>query len=160
MASKALLPLAAVLVAGTAGCITSSVLTDPAPMGPMAFEPLGAGSGNLAAERTAKLASRAQLAVFWREACQPGEPRPPAVDFQRRDVLALFVGIRPSTGYVVEVVEVERTGRALDVRATESQPGEKCAGGAATTYPNAFVAVDKTRLPMRFTFQRAARACA
>lgn len=151
--------LAATLAAALAGCVASTIPPAPGPMGLVAFEPLGKCSGNLAHERTAQLASHGHLLAFWREACHAGEPRPPEVDFGRKDVLAVFVGARATTGFVVEVVEVVRAADHLQVAAVETQPGEGCAGGAAVTYPNVFVAVDKTGSPARFTMQRWTRAC-
>lgn len=73
----------------------------------------------------------------------------PEVNFEDSTVVAIHLGMRPSTGYSAAVTSVQESGTAVMVHYEESTPGN-CGAGAAVTYPYCFVAIEKTDKPVEF----------
>ena len=47
----------------------------------------------------------------------------PEVDFTQEQVVAVFAGVKPSSGYSIEVISVETTNSILVITVKDSQPG-------------------------------------
>ncbi len=68
---------------------------------------------------------------LWKRHAQPFTPPPPvpAVDFQAKEVIAVFAGTRPSGGHEVQIVRIEGTtwngapARLVSYRVTKPRPG-------------------------------------
>lgn len=88
----------------------------------------------------------------------PPQPLPP-VEFQTLDVIAVFLGERPSGGYAIMVKQVLRKGEKVVVVVEESIPGEGCMRTMAFTRPFHLVAVPKLKLPVEFIHRRRIKPC-
>ncbi|MGE0448006.1 MAG: protease complex subunit PrcB family protein [Vicinamibacterales bacterium] len=66
---------------------------------------------------------------------------PPAIDFQREQVAAIFLGTRMSAGYSVEIVGVSRAGDGAVLRYRERRPPPDAVAAQVLTFPYCIVAV-------------------
>ncbi len=74
----------------------------------------------------------------------------PMVDFSRLQLVAVFLGHRPTGGYAVEILEVSSTESALIVRWRESGPPAGTTPPEGATSPYGVKAVPRTDLPSKF----------
>jgi hypothetical protein len=108
--------------------------------------------------------ARAELVVrtsgTWRLvwARHEGGGTAPFVDFDRDMVIAVFAGSRSVSDGAVDVLSVAREGRTLVVRYRENHPAADGAGAHAGSAPFHFVAVPRTRGPVRFIEVRELRS--
>jgi PrcB C-terminal len=70
--------------------------------------------------------------------------RPPAIDFDRRDVVVLAVGPRSTTGYTLEVVSLVERRRRVEVTLRERTPALGDPVRVRTTYPFRLITFPKT----------------
>jgi hypothetical protein len=88
--------------------------------------------------------SQAEWEAFWAEhrsnTNEPGTP--PAVDFSREAVVAVFMGQQPSGGYAIEVTQVADGVTGLVVHYATTRPGDDCVAAAVITQPFQVVAVE------------------
>ena len=61
--------------------------------------------------------------------------RPPAVDYERRQLLLVSPGPRSRTGYSIEVLEVRERDRKLTVTVRERAPGTEARIASRITFP-------------------------
>lgn len=82
-------------------------------------------------------------------------PKPPALrtDFDRRHVLGVFLGTRPTGGFEMRVVSVRMLSGKVRIQLEERFPGPDCIVTAATTQP--FAIVEVPSLPWHPTFELA-----
>lgn len=80
---------------------------------------------------------------------------PPPVDFDTEIVVAVFLGLRPTSGYSVAVLSVEAEGDGARVVYEERQPGQGCAVVQTVTWPFLFAAI--TRVEGEIAFDGAVR---
>lgn len=78
-------------------------------------------------------------------------PPPPAVDFKKDDVIAVFAGAKPTGGYSISIGEVKRTPKSAEVHVTLLKPAPGAIVTQAFTQPFAMRAVPK--LPKNVTFK-------
>jgi hypothetical protein len=79
----------------------------------------------------------------WQELWQkhtPDRPRP-AVDFSKEMVVGLFLGSRPTSGYMLEIVSATQSDGTLVVRYRESVPSRGTMTAQVLTSPYHIVAV-------------------
>ncbi len=79
------------------------------------------------------------------------KPPVPVVDFQKYDVLAIYQGAKPSTGYSVRVSSVVDSGRRITVVVKEWTPSGGCMTGSMMTNAWHMVRVDRKNKPYSFT---------
>lgn len=84
---------------------------------------------------------------LWRRLSK--EP-PPPVDFKRQQVVVVFLGLRPSGGYGVEIVEVAPTAAQLVIRFRERTPSPEQPAPPGPTSPYALRVIERSDLPVRF----------
>jgi hypothetical protein len=86
---------------------------------------------------------KAKLAKLFQVALLPPRPRPPNVDFSRREVILIAVGPRSSTGYSLHVIRASQSGN-IDIRVRETTPtlGERVT--PVITYPYLLLTVPKS----------------
>ncbi len=70
------------------------------------------------------------------------------VDFRERVVVAVFMGLRPTGGYQVDIREVEERDGKMYVYAYFRTPGEDCIVTQQITYPYEIVSIPHTNLPI------------
>lgn len=74
----------------------------------------------------------------------------PPIDFAKTQLLAVFLGPRPTGGYSIEFVETKRAARQLIVRWREHTPTPGITPPQAATAPYAIKAVPRVDVPVRF----------
>jgi hypothetical protein len=102
-------------------------------------------------------------ASFWKRlhADQDSLPERPAVDFEKRVVVAIVLGKRPTGGYGVEIDEVlaEEGGGERRVKFTEAVPGDECFVTQAQTSPYVLATVEAQDEPFTFEGSQETRPC-
>jgi hypothetical protein len=69
------------------------------------------------------------------------DKQPPAVDFSKEMVLAVFLGSRPTAGYGVEIVGTKEANGALTVQYRQTRPPPGAITAQVITMPYVMVAV-------------------
>ena len=102
------------------------------------FSTLGKGI-NSGIRESAQVVVRSQndWAALWSRhmRTQIAPPPPPAVDFSRDMVVALFLGERPTGGYAIEVTQIERNDAGLAIRYRTTRPDPAAMPTQALTQP-------------------------
>jgi len=78
------------------------------------------------------------------------QTQPPAVDFSKEMVVAVFMGSRPTTGFAVDITGARVDGETLVVTYRETRPQPGMVQGQVVTSPCHMVAVPKRDGPVRF----------
>lgn len=81
----------------------------------------------------------------------------PKVDFKKFDVVAVFMGSKPTGGYSVEIGDVRRDKKEATIPVTLHKPGPGSIVTQAFTYPFAMRAVPKLPKTVKFTVTEKAR---
>lgn len=68
----------------------------------------------------------------------------PEINFDENVVLAIHLGRMPSSGYVVDVIDVRQTDGMLDVKYEVVSPDQGCNVDTAITYPYCFIEIEKS----------------
>lgn len=78
----------------------------------------------------------------------------PAVDFSRKMVLAVFMGVQSNGCYSTDIDSVDRGAAKVTVRHTDSVPGPTVLCTMAMTTPAHLVVVERSELPIEFIAQK------
>ncbi len=88
------------------------------------------------------------------EATMPGRaPKPPSVDFGRREVIVVSLGPRSSTGYSLRVERVVERRREVDVYLRERTPSLRDPVEPWVTYPYRAITIARTAKPVYVKLQ-------
>ena len=102
---------------------------------------------------TAVYRSRAPFAHLL-EATMPGRaPKPPPVDFGRREVIVVSLGPRSSTGYSLQVKRVVERRREVDVYLRERTPSLRDPVEPRVTYPYRAITIERSSKPVYVKLQ-------
>jgi hypothetical protein len=113
---------------------------------PVSFIELAHGTQSEVSERANYIiTSTEQLRALWRLLDTPSKV--PTVDFEKSDVVAVFMGDQPTTGYDIKISAVEDS-EERTVFLSLAIPGTNCFAGQALTSPYQIIEVPKTALPM------------
>jgi len=82
--------------------------------------------------------------------CEPQE-QPPEVDFAKNFVICAFMGMRPTTGYSINVERIWTDGEKVFVEVVKRRPPEGLVVCEMVTCPYVMVLVERTE--MHFVFQ-------
>lgn len=74
----------------------------------------------------------------------------PVVNFEEEMVLAVFMGMRSTGGYSIEMVEIIEKDEVIEVMIEETVPGEDDMVAMVITYPEHIVKIEKTDKPIVF----------
>jgi hypothetical protein len=92
-----------------------------------------------------RIRTEEELGLLWKAIHEDDEMPVPYVDFEAHDVLAVFEGERPSSGYDISVVSVENASDGtLKVTVLHEEPGNTCITTAVITSPFELVVVPKS----------------
>lgn len=92
-----------------------------------------------------RIRTEEELALLWKTIHEDDEMPVPFVDFEAHDVLAVFEGERPSSGYDITVVAVENApDGTLKVTVLHEEPGNTCMTSSVITSPFELVVVPKS----------------
>jgi len=97
---------------------------------------------------TVILRSASEWGALWKSHAGP-QPAP-AVDFSTNMVAAVFLGMRPTAGFRVEIVGARRENDALVVEYVERPPGAGTLVGQILTSPFHIVTLPRFSGPVRF----------
>jgi len=94
----------------------------------------------------------------WREVWEkmndlrfPG-PEIPEIDFEKKMVIAVFMGKRSSGGYEIEIIKITRTEYEIVVEVKEKEPPAESFRTMALTQPYHMVVIKRFPLPERFQY--------
>ena len=118
----------------------------------MTFTTLDRGTNSrIDAARTVVVKQAAEWSALWRE--HAGDRKPPAVDFAKSMVVAVFAGSRPTGGYAVDVTQIEAKDGSVVVAYRERRPSPEDIVTQALTAPFHIVVTQAASGPV--IFQRA-----
>jgi hypothetical protein len=103
---------------------------------------------NIEEPRTVVVRTAAEWQALWKEH-DPGRP-PPKVDFGQSMVVGVFLGSRPSAGFVVEITAVKPDGSRTIVEYVERQPSRDEFVAQVVTSPFHLVRVLRTAGAVEF----------
>lgn len=106
----------------------------------------GSQSG-IEAPRQVVVTSADAFAALWREHSM--KPAPP-VDFTRESVVAVFLGVRQTAGFSVDIVSVTREATGTVVAYRERAPSSDAVTAQVLTFPYVVAAVEGLTPPVRF----------
>lgn len=108
------------------------------------FEKIVSGTDSPVKERKNYLiTSSIQLGELWEILGQEGNP--PAIDFQKQAVVAVFAGQKPTSGYAISVSKVQDNGKRT-VWVSVAEPEEDCVVAQSITAPYEVVMLPATDL--------------
>ncbi len=120
---------------------------------PMPFTTIARGEHSRVDEpREAVARTAAEWSALWKQ--HAGSVDPPAVDFARSMVVAVFLGSRPTAGYSVEIVRIEQQADAIVVTWRERRPGRDAIVAQVLTQPFDIVRTDLRASAVRFEHAR------
>jgi PrcB C-terminal len=92
---------------------------------------------------------------LWEKVVAYSYPRPaaPEVDFSKHDLIAVFQGNQPSSGYSISVTKLVRSGKKLKVYVREVLPGDECRVLLVLTQPFEIIQTDKLEDAGRVVFK-------
>ena len=131
----------------------------PAPSGGgTPFAEIAIGAQSTVAERVNYLITTSgQLEELWKMIDASGAP--PAIDFEKDAVIAVFAGQKPTAGYAIAVSRIEDDSlRTVVVALTE--PGEGCMSAQVLTAPYQIAVVPAALLPLAHKDISVTAACA
>ncbi len=115
----------------------------------MTFTTLARGDHSQVEEpRQVVARSAGEWASLWK--AHGGTGKPPAVDFARSMVIAVFLGTRPTAGHSVEILRIEKQGAALVVTYQEGRPAPDAMVAQVLTAPFHIVRTEPHAGPVRF----------
>jgi len=91
------------------------------------------------------ITSADELRQLWGMVSATGTP--PAVDFKKNAVIAVFAGEQPTVGHVIEVSKIEDS-TVRNVSLTIMKPDTNCMVAQTVTAPYEIVAMPATALPL------------
>lgn len=71
------------------------------------------------------------------------QPKPPEVDFAKSAVLVVSLGQQPSSGYQVDVEQIQQQGKVLNVRLRLTKPSSTSVQATVMTSPYVVIQVSK-----------------
>jgi len=88
------------------------------------------------------------------------ERRPlPEIDFERRTLLAVFQGNKPTSGYEISIREVVESENAVEVSVKAFAPGKHCLVTGSDTSPFHIIEIQKTEKEVVFKVKQRIRNC-
>ena len=122
------------------------------------FSEIASGTHSAVADRKNFLiTSEEEFGKLWSLISATGTP--PAVDFAKETVIAIFAGEKPTTGYGVMVSNVEDSAHARMVSVTLTEPGENCIEGQAITSPYEVLKLPASSLPLSHADETVTKDC-
>src|SRR5689334_21222345 len=108
---------------------------------------------NIRTPKNVVIRDQKTFSAVWKEHIGMGETPMPKVDFKKYDVIAVFIGPKPTGGFSVKIDDVKRGKTDAVVIATLAKPGPGTSTTQAFTYPYAMKAVPKLPATVNFTIR-------
>jgi hypothetical protein len=117
---------------------------------PVSFVSIGQGTASgIVDPLEIVIQSEQELQDFWKQHAPSGSP-PPPVDFATDLVVGIFAGQRPTSGYQVEIVRVERGGTGIHVIYQIKSPPKDALVAQVLTQPFHLIRLPQLNLPIQF----------
>ena len=103
--------------------------------------------------------NQGEWAAMWRKHVgthAPDKPLP-KIDFTTRNVVAIFLGSRPTAGYDVEILGTEREGDTVTVQWAEVRPAERLLLAQVLTSPALIASIPKGEGVVNIGFKKVTR---
>ena len=112
-------------------------------------------TGGHAEKKNYVITNREDWERLWDKVGSNSHPRPPApeVDFSKYDLIAVFQGDQPSSGYSISVTRLVRSGKRLKVYVREILPADECRVLLVITQPFEIIQTDKIENADRVVFK-------
>jgi hypothetical protein len=107
------------------------------------------GISDIMRPREAVVRSAGEWQALWHAHAGAGAV-PPPVDFSRQQVVGVFLGMRSSGGFAVEITDATEEAGALLVHYVETTPGTGAMTAQVITAPFHIVSLPRTRGEVRF----------
>jgi hypothetical protein len=120
------------------------------------FHTVGKGSrSGVRAFRQSVVRTQAEWEMLWQRhtSAETNLSPPPALDFNKEIAVAIFLGEKPTGGFAVEIVRVERIGDELVINYKEASPAPGAIVTQALTQPFHIVRIDGA-VDSKATFRR------
>jgi len=115
---------------------------------PFVFLDKGTHSG-ITDPREVVVQSEREWETLWKQHAPAGRPLP-SVNFANERVVGVFAGQRPTAGYLVEIVKIEREIGSLDVVYRIESPPQDAIVAQELTQPFHLIRLPVLGLPIRF----------
>jgi uncharacterized protein (UPF0248 family) len=98
---------------------------------------------------------------LWEKIYSQWSERPPLpeIDFERRTLLAVFQGTKPTSGYEISIREVVESENAVEVSVKAFAPGKHCLVTGNYTRPFHIIEIQKTEKEVVFKVKQRIRDC-
>lgn len=112
-------------------------------------------SSSVREQSVVRVTNESEFNSLWSQTHSSQSPVPPAslIDFNK-DILFIFLGTRPTTGYIPELKHVWETDKSIRLTIKEIVPPSGDATGQAITSPYVIVTLEKTGKPIESVFTR------
>ena len=118
------------------------------------FTTIGQGAtSQIETSRTAVVKTAAEWSALWKQHAGETKPQPPAVDFTKSMVLAVFSGTKPTAAHTVEITQLDVKDGTMVVTYREQPPPADAMVAQVLTMPFHIVRTDAH--PGKVVFQRA-----
>jgi hypothetical protein len=125
---------------------------------PVQFVPVVSGTQSSITRRANFLiTSKDELGALWTMIDATGFP--PAVDFTKEYVVAVFEGQQPTNGYSIAVSQVGDSTDSRNVAVSITKPGSTCVLAQTVTAPYEIIEIPKTDLPLKHQDTIATASC-
>ncbi|MDD4029120.1 MAG: protease complex subunit PrcB family protein [Caldisericia bacterium] len=81
------------------------------------------------------------------------------VDFTQKMIAGYNLGMRPNSGYALQVENVEEKSDEIVIYANAIEPGKDCITMQVITYPTAYVSMSITEKPIRWEIRSVVEDC-
>lgn len=82
-----------------------------------------------------------ELNSFWKLSHEGTDAKAPTIDFNKKYVVVVFAGTKPTTGYKIKVTKVEDAQGQRNIAVAMIEPGEGCTTKTEKTSPYQFIAL-------------------
>jgi hypothetical protein len=137
-----------IVFALSTACVSTPVNEQPVP-----FTTLARGSYcDVTKPQDHVIQSQAELNQIWNK-LNLAEQNIPALDFNQRTVLAIFMGEQSSGGYAIRIDRIVRTPAEIVVTVRQTVPPKNTPASLAQTQPYILVSIPRTDLPIKFDYK-------
>lgn len=81
------------------------------------------------------------------------------VNFDQKMIAGYNLGMRPNSGYALQVENVEEKPEEIVIYANAIEPGKDCITMQVITYPTVYVSMDRTEKPIRWEIRSVIEDC-
>ncbi len=117
--------------------------------------------GGVEAGENVAVTGEAEWTTLWNQMAANITPKPPvpAIDFSKEMVIGVFLGIKPTGGYSIEVTRIAESADRITVYVREVSPGPNCRVTEALTNPYHIVKIETSSKQVDFSVTKDVTEC-